>query len=220
MDGSAKTGCAAISARHGAVFPSKQRWLWARRDSGSRDCRRYANRSAKRWTGDAHESRSAGTVFGRGQNLETLKIAAGDKAASASQLAETIYQRRVGRGQSSSRGKASCSSTGELSRRITGPSPTATPSLPTPPRAKRWRMKCWLSRLRVRCQRSTSNNFTSSISRGRERCQVFTDDKDLLRSHVTYSSARVAAVEAVPCLSRVVPAQLAPARHAVGRTGR
>ncbi|HEY1717471.1 MAG TPA: MobF family relaxase, partial [Verrucomicrobiae bacterium] len=39
--------------------------------------------------------------------------------------------------------------------------------------------------------------FYVSISRGRERCQVFTDDKDLLRSHVTRSNARVAAVEVV-----------------------
>jgi hypothetical protein len=39
--------------------------------------------------------------------------------------------------------------------------------------------------------------FYVSISRGRERCQVFTDDKDLLRSHVTRSGVRVAAVEAV-----------------------
>jgi len=40
--------------------------------------------------------------------------------------------------------------------------------------------------------------FYVSISRGRERCQVFTDDSDLLRSHVTRSSARLAAVEAMP----------------------
>jgi hypothetical protein len=40
--------------------------------------------------------------------------------------------------------------------------------------------------------------FYVSISRGRERCQVFTDDKDLLRSHVTHSSERLAAVEIVP----------------------
>lgn len=40
--------------------------------------------------------------------------------------------------------------------------------------------------------------FYVSISRGRERCQVFTDDCDLLRSHVTHSSARLAAVEAMP----------------------
>jgi hypothetical protein len=40
--------------------------------------------------------------------------------------------------------------------------------------------------------------FYVSISRGRERCQVFTDDSDLLRSHVTHSSARLAAVEVVP----------------------
>jgi ATP-dependent exoDNAse (exonuclease V) alpha subunit len=39
--------------------------------------------------------------------------------------------------------------------------------------------------------------FYVSISRGRERCQVFTDDKELLRAHVTRSSARTAAVEAV-----------------------
>ncbi len=37
-----------------------------------------------------------------------------------------------------------------------------------------------------------------SISRGRERCQVFTDDLDRLRSHVTHSSERLAAVEVVP----------------------
>ena len=40
--------------------------------------------------------------------------------------------------------------------------------------------------------------FYVSISRGRERCQVFTDDAELLRSHVTHSSARLAAVEAMP----------------------
>jgi conjugative relaxase-like TrwC/TraI family protein len=40
--------------------------------------------------------------------------------------------------------------------------------------------------------------FYVSISRGRERCQIFTDDSDLLRSHITHSSARLAAVEALP----------------------
>jgi conjugative relaxase-like TrwC/TraI family protein len=40
--------------------------------------------------------------------------------------------------------------------------------------------------------------FYVSISRGRERCQVFTDDTELLRSHVTDSSARLAAIEALP----------------------
>jgi conjugative relaxase-like TrwC/TraI family protein len=40
--------------------------------------------------------------------------------------------------------------------------------------------------------------FYVSISRGRERCQVFTDDKDLLRSHIVRSGVRVAAVEAMP----------------------
>jgi ATP-dependent exoDNAse (exonuclease V) alpha subunit len=40
--------------------------------------------------------------------------------------------------------------------------------------------------------------FYVSISRGRERCQIFTDDTDLLRSHVTHSSSRLAAVEAMP----------------------
>ncbi len=43
----------------------------------------------------------------------------------------------------------------------------------------------------------SQEQFYVSISRGRERCQVFTDDSDLLRSHVTHSSARLAAVEAV-----------------------
>src|ERR1700690_2386123 len=40
--------------------------------------------------------------------------------------------------------------------------------------------------------------FYVSISRGRERCQVFTDDAERLRSHVTHASARLAAVEAMP----------------------
>jgi conjugative relaxase-like TrwC/TraI family protein len=40
--------------------------------------------------------------------------------------------------------------------------------------------------------------FYVSISRGRERCQVFTDDAERLRAHVTHASARLAAVEAMP----------------------
>ena len=40
--------------------------------------------------------------------------------------------------------------------------------------------------------------FYVSISRGRETCQVFTDDAEMLRSHVTRSSARLAAIEAMP----------------------
>jgi conjugative relaxase-like TrwC/TraI family protein len=39
--------------------------------------------------------------------------------------------------------------------------------------------------------------FYVSISRGREACRVFTDDAEMLRSHVTRSSARLAAVEVV-----------------------
>jgi ATP-dependent exoDNAse (exonuclease V) alpha subunit len=44
--------------------------------------------------------------------------------------------------------------------------------------------------------------FYVSISRGRERCQILTDDSDLLRLHVTRSSARLAAVEAMPVIHR------------------
>jgi conjugative relaxase-like TrwC/TraI family protein len=44
--------------------------------------------------------------------------------------------------------------------------------------------------------------FYVSISRGRERCQVFTDDTERLRSHVTHSSERLAAVEVFPHFSR------------------
>jgi ATP-dependent exoDNAse (exonuclease V) alpha subunit len=44
--------------------------------------------------------------------------------------------------------------------------------------------------------------FYVSISRGRERCRVFTDDKDLLRSRVTHSRERLAGVEAVPHVHR------------------
>ena len=40
--------------------------------------------------------------------------------------------------------------------------------------------------------------FYVSISRGREACRVFTDDAEMLRLHVTRSSARLAAVEVVP----------------------
>ena len=40
--------------------------------------------------------------------------------------------------------------------------------------------------------------FYVSISRGREACRVFTDDAEMLRSHLTRSSARLAAVEVVP----------------------
>lgn len=40
--------------------------------------------------------------------------------------------------------------------------------------------------------------FYVSISRGRDRCRVFTDDAELLRAHVTRSSARLAAIEAMP----------------------
>ncbi|HEV2327449.1 MAG TPA: MobF family relaxase [Verrucomicrobiae bacterium] len=44
----------------------------------------------------------------------------------------------------------------------------------------------------------SQEQFYVSISRGREHCQVFTDDTELLRSHVTHSSARLAAIEAMP----------------------
>ncbi len=44
--------------------------------------------------------------------------------------------------------------------------------------------------------------FYVSISRGRERCQVFTDDVERLCSHVTHSSERLAAVEVVPRVGR------------------
>jgi ATP-dependent exoDNAse (exonuclease V) alpha subunit len=40
--------------------------------------------------------------------------------------------------------------------------------------------------------------FYVSISRGRDACRVFTDDAEMFRSHVTRSSARLAAVEVVP----------------------
>jgi conjugative relaxase-like TrwC/TraI family protein len=44
----------------------------------------------------------------------------------------------------------------------------------------------------------SQEQFYVSISRGRDRCQVFTDDAELLRSHVTRSSGRLAAIEAIP----------------------
>lgn len=48
----------------------------------------------------------------------------------------------------------------------------------------------------------SQEQFYVSISRGRERCQVFTDDSDLLRSHVTHSSVRMAAIEAAPLIQK------------------
>ena len=42
--------------------------------------------------------------------------------------------------------------------------------------------------------------FYVSISRGRDACCVFIDDAEMLRSHVTRSSARLAAIEALPDL--------------------
>ncbi|HEV2328986.1 MAG TPA: MobF family relaxase [Verrucomicrobiae bacterium] len=44
--------------------------------------------------------------------------------------------------------------------------------------------------------------FYVSISRGRERCQIFTDDAERLRSHVTNSSERLAAIEARPVINQ------------------
>ncbi len=44
--------------------------------------------------------------------------------------------------------------------------------------------------------------FYVSISRGRDACRVFTDDVEMLRSHVTRSSARLAAVEVVAPVHR------------------
>jgi len=44
--------------------------------------------------------------------------------------------------------------------------------------------------------------FYVSISRGRERCQIFTDDAERLRAHVTHSSERLSAVEVFPYVNR------------------
>jgi len=46
----------------------------------------------------------------------------------------------------------------------------------------------------------SQQQFYVSISRGRERCQVFTDDMERLRTHVAHSSERLAAIEIVPRL--------------------
>ena len=48
----------------------------------------------------------------------------------------------------------------------------------------------------------SQQQFYVSISRGRDACRVFTDDAEMLRSHVTRSSARLAAVEVVPSVQR------------------
>ena len=59
----------------------------------------------------------------------------------------------------------------------------------------------------------SQEQFYVSISRGRERCQVFTDDADLLRSHVTHSGARLAAVEAAPQFRRGFARQVLARGH-------
>jgi conjugative relaxase-like TrwC/TraI family protein len=43
----------------------------------------------------------------------------------------------------------------------------------------------------------SQEQFYVSISRGRDTCRIFTDDADLLRSHVTRSGTRLAAVEVI-----------------------
>lgn len=48
----------------------------------------------------------------------------------------------------------------------------------------------------------SQEQFYVSISRGRDICLIYTDDADLLRSHVARSSARLAAVEAIPRIRR------------------
>ena len=48
----------------------------------------------------------------------------------------------------------------------------------------------------------SQQQFYVSISRGRERCQIFTDDAERLRSHITHSSERLSAVEVMPHVLR------------------
>jgi conjugative relaxase-like TrwC/TraI family protein len=48
----------------------------------------------------------------------------------------------------------------------------------------------------------SQEQFYVSISRGRDTCRIFTDDKDLVRSHVTRSSARLSAIEVMPSARR------------------
>ena len=48
----------------------------------------------------------------------------------------------------------------------------------------------------------SQEQFYVSISRGRDICRVFTNDKDLVRSHVTRSSARLSAIEVMPSARR------------------
>ena len=57
----------------------------------------------------------------------------------------------------------------------------------------------------------SQEQFYVSISRGRDRCQVFTDDCDLLRSHVTRSSARLGGYRSCTACSftRIRPARFA-----------
>ena len=74
------------------------------------------------------------------------------------------------------------------------PSPTATPSRRTVPKARPWTRFCWSPR-RAPSGPSTASSFTFRISRGRERVHVFTDDADLLARRVTDSHTRKAAVE-------------------------
>jgi hypothetical protein len=88
---------------------------------------------------------------------------------------------------------------GSFRPKIIARSLTATPSRRTPPRARPW-MKFWSSRRRVRCRRSISSNFTSAFRAGVNAARCSLMIPRLLRSHVTRSNARLAAVEVVPDL--------------------
>ena len=83
---------------------------------------------------------------------------------------------------------------------------TATPSRPTPPKAKRWTTFFW-SPPPSRFAAVNREQFYVSISRGREHRHVFTDDKELLQRRVGDSRSRAAALDLVKL------------REALGRKG-
>jgi len=127
--------------------------------------------------------------------MENLDERARRQTPAASQSFQAIHQRRIGRGQSSGRAVHSL----ERRTRVAARLPRLHPRL-------RRHFPCAQGKtvdevLVVASSRSLPavhrEQFYVSISRGRQRCHVFTDDKDLLRAHIAHSSIRTAAVEAV-----------------------
>ncbi len=198
MDGSAKTRCAALPSRMAIRFHR-------RKDDFAKDetvaVIAVENNSIKVQRGDGSENLfplGAGCAcFDVGEKRK-LKIAAGEKLLlQANTSGKRFINRRTRRGAGDSGRFRSAGRWPRDSCRLSHLPRRLRPSRPMPPRARPWMKFCWSPR-RVRCPPSIRNNFTSASRAGASAAKSFTDDSELLRLHVTHSSARLAAVEAMP----------------------